>query len=155
MTVYRFVRYLDIFSTQVSVSYMNGRFYKTFCGGSLTIITILLVLFFGITELVTWIDNYTFRESTVIEDLGFDNSVQYNVSQDQAMIAFQFVNTGQDDAISQISDYLQFYFVKSTKTVGQSVITNEVVSAIPCLNKYTSENSAAKMIEQFHKNGDN
>lgn len=106
-----------------------------------------MIIMFSSTEIWSFIQGNTFNESTVIENLGYDNTVEYSVQLDQANVAFQFVDTTDENAIADVYDYLQFYFVKTEKTPAG--ITNQVIEALRCMTKYPVETSDAQLIEQF------
>lgn len=76
-----FVRSLDIFEKPVSVRYMQKNSYQTFCGGILSIIAVVMIVMFSATEVWAFVEGNTFNESTVIENLGYDNTITYDVGQ--------------------------------------------------------------------------
>ena len=117
---------------------MESKYYQTFCGGTLSILALLLILFFSSTELKSFFDGNQFNESVLTENLNYANTQEYTVDDNQAMIAFQFVEN-QDysqDALSQIDSYLSYYFVLIEKT--NDVQSKEVVKAVECTGKYHS-----------------
>ena len=88
-------------------------------------------------ELIAFFEGNQYNESVIIENLEYDNTIEYQVGQEQAMIAFQFVDTGDEDGISRIDDFLQYYFV-STSMEPRKAPINVVTKGVPCLEKYAS-----------------
>ena len=93
MTVYSFVRNMDWFATPVGVRYKDAKEYKTFCGGVCSFLALTMILFFSMTELWYFIQGNQYNETIVFENLPFNNSLAYRVTDKQSMIAFQFVAT--------------------------------------------------------------
>ena len=74
MTVYSFVRSLDIFTTPVGIRYKNSKDYQTACGGLISLFALLAIGFFAVSELVAFIGGNTYNESLVIENLNYNNT---------------------------------------------------------------------------------
>ena len=74
MGFYSMIRSMDIFMTPVSVRYMESSVYKTFCGGALSVIALIMIVLFSSTEVWTFFRGNQYNESLVIENLGYNNT---------------------------------------------------------------------------------
>ena len=155
MGLYKFVRSLDIFESPVGVRYREDSSYTTFCGGSLSIIAWIIIFFFSSTEIWNYIRGNNYNESVVLETLDYDNAVEYNVTDYQAMVAFQLVATDLAkknqfkgvDVIEEVSQYLKFYFLYTEKLNNTKTFTK--IPAILCQEKY--EDAPEDILNQFKK----
>ena len=159
MGFYTTVRSLDLFPTPVGIRYLDGKYYRTFCGGALSLLAVSMILIFSITELIEFIGSYQYIETVVIENLSYKNEREYVITDTQAMIAFQFVQVDipeeedgneQKDVLGDLDNYLSYYFVKYVKE--NNTFKSEVVNAIYCTEKYERDYpDNTDVLEQFHK----
>ena len=80
MRLYSFFRSLDIFSTPVGIRYKESKDYQTGCGGALSLVALIMILFFSSTEIWSFIEGNQYNESMIIENLNYDNTVEYTIS---------------------------------------------------------------------------
>lgn len=67
--------------------------YRTFCGGMLSILAFVVILFFSTSEILMYILGNKYNESVIFSDLKYNNDLVFNISDTQAMTTFQFVAT--------------------------------------------------------------
>ena len=56
MGFYSTVRGLDLFPTPVGVRYLDNKYYRTFCGGALSLIAVVMICLFSVTELMNFFE---------------------------------------------------------------------------------------------------
>ena len=150
MSFYKFVRELDIFRQPVGVRYKQDSVYRTFCGGTLSIIAFMIILFFSSNEFMMYLKGNNFNESIIFETLDYNNEIVYSVTDTQAMVAFQLVATEYGieqgiDIMTEYQSYLQFYFLDISKTTNGKEFSH--VEAIQCLEKYNNADDV--LVAQF------
>ena len=80
MKLYDFFRNLDIFSTPVGIRYKNSKAYQTGCGGAMSILALFSMLLFSLTEIWPFVGGDKYNESMVIENLTYNNTEEYTVT---------------------------------------------------------------------------
>lgn len=56
MGVYSAIRAIDLFPTVVGVRYRDNKYYRTFCGGALSILAFSMIFIFSLTEIITFME---------------------------------------------------------------------------------------------------
>ena len=88
MGLYQAIRNIDLFPTPIGIRYLDAKYYRTFCGGALSILAFSMIIIFSLTELSSFLDGNQYNESVVIETLSYNNEIEYKISDEQAMVAF-------------------------------------------------------------------
>ena len=58
---------------------MNKKVYQTACGGVLSIVAFMTIFVFSSAELIAFFEGNQYNESSVIENLDYNNTIEYQV----------------------------------------------------------------------------
>ena len=70
----------------------------------------MIILFFSSNEFMMYLKGNNFNESIIFETLDYNNEIVYNVTDTQAMVAFQLVATeyGIEKGIDIMTEYQSY-----------------------------------------------
>ena len=125
------LRSIDIFPAPIGVRMNESSTLKTRFGGAMSILAILAMTFFSFGTLLSFtISDDEYKETAVIENLPYKNEITFELTDTEAIIAFQFVRLRADASSSddylklhsddgldkaEIDKYLRYYFLESDK----------------------------------------
>ena len=108
----------------------------------MSIIAIVIMILVSLGSVLAFtLEDDEYQETTVIENLTYNNEREYVLKDTEAMIAFQFVwkdaeAEKEDLNKAKVDQYLRYFFVDTNKQGNETKIT--VYPAILCTEKYSN-----------------
>ena len=79
----------------------------------MSICTILIIVIISLESILNFSLKDVYQETSLTEQLTYKNDITYKVKNEEAMIAFSFVNSDTNDRLEleQVDSYLRYHFV--------------------------------------------